>query len=249
MFTRTVYTGSEDGSVRRRTFAEERKLSGDEVLVQITAAGLCATDARYRFLDMVLGHEAVGFVQEIGPEVQSLRVGDRVGWGYQHGSCGQCIHCLSGDEVHCMDGLFYGLSKFEQGAFATHAIWNEPFLLSIPENLADIEAAPLMCAGGTVFSALRKAGIRPGGKVGILGLGGLGHLAVQFAAKQGYRVTVISRTQEKRNDALGLGATEFYTMDDVQDSSDLDALFVTADRFGRLPLSGNTQILMRADRW
>jgi D-arabinose 1-dehydrogenase-like Zn-dependent alcohol dehydrogenase len=190
---------------------------------------------------MVLGHEGIGVVLQIGPEVRMLRKGDRVGWGYQHDSCGLCQVCLEGDEVHCDTGEVYGDSNLDQGAFATNVIWREAHLLRIPDDLSDVDAAPLMCAGNTVFSALATMNLTQGAKVGVLGMGGLGHLAVQFAAKQGFRVTVLSRTEEKEKDALELGAKDFHLFNDLPGlplGEALDALLITASH-----LSGNVAFL------
>lgn len=191
---------------------------------------------------MVLGHEGIGIVLQIGPEVRTLRKGDRVGWGYQHDSCGLCQVCLEGEEVHCDLGEVYGDSNLDQGAFATNAIWREAHLLRIPDNLSDVDAAPLMCAGNAVFSALATMDLTPGAKVGVLGMGGLGHLAIQFAAKQGFKVTVLSRTEEKEKDALDMGAKEFRLFENLPGlplGEPLDALLITASHF-----SGNAAFLL-----
>lgn len=202
-----------------------------QVLVKITAAGLCGTDLHFRCFSIVLGHEGVGVVEETGPNVQDLRPGDRVGWGYQHNSCQACKPCLSGDEIYCPDREIYGESNLDQGAFATHAIWNESFLLRLPDNLSSSDAAPLMCAGATVFAALKDAGPSRGDRVGIIGMGGLGHLAVQFAAKQGRAVVVFSRDASKKQEALDLGAHEFCvvgeTAHEAEDFEPLSLLLVT----------------------
>lgn len=234
MVISTVFRGSEEGAILRETQEISVELSGDGVLLQITAAGLCGTDEHFRHHNMVLGHEGIGIVEKVGPSVRLLQAGDRVGWGYQHDSCGICKECLDGNEIHCPKGEFYGIANTDQGAFATHAIWREPFLFRIPENLTDSDAAPLMCAGSTVFSGLQKACALPGARIGILGMGGLGHLAIQFASKQGYKPIVLSRTRNKEKDALELGATEFYVVEEppkpTNDIQPLDVLLVTASQ-------------------
>ncbi len=159
---------------------------------------------------MVLGHEGVGVVVEVGPQVQYLKKGQRVGWGYQHDSCGHCSECLSGQEVFCSKRAMYGDNNRDQGSFATHAVWREAFLFEIPDEISSENAAPLQCGGATVFTALSNAS--PSETVGIMGVGGLGHLAIQFAAKMGRRVVVISGSDRKREQAMKLGAHKFVTL-------------------------------------
>jgi D-arabinose 1-dehydrogenase-like Zn-dependent alcohol dehydrogenase len=158
---------------------------------------------------MVLGHEGVGTVEAVGPDVKQLRKGDRVGWGYQTDACGLCTYCMRGEEIFCQDRAIYGTSNLNQGSFASHAIWREAFLHPIPEGMSNEAAAPLQCGGATVFTALHNAG--PTETVGIMGVGGLGHLAIQFAAKMGLRVVVISGSERKRQQAMDLGAHRFIS--------------------------------------
>lgn len=159
---------------------------------------------------MVLGHEGVGVVEEVGPDATHLKKGDRVGWGYETDSCGHCLECLRGQEIYCAKRALYGASNFDQGSFSSHAIWREAFLHPIPEGMSDAVAAPLQCAGATVYSALNDASSDD--TVGILGVGGLGHLAIQFAAKKGCRVVVLSGSDRKKEQATQLGAHRFVAM-------------------------------------
>lgn len=138
--------------------------------------------------------------------------GDRVGWGYCHGSCRSCWACTKGEELDCDKRQLYGLTNLDQGSFASHAIWDEDFLFSIPEVMTSAAAAPMMCAGAAVYSAIYRAGIRWSDRVGVYGLGGLGHMAVQFAAKMGCKVVVYSHSATKESEAYRLGATEFYDL-------------------------------------
>lgn len=161
--------------------------------------------------DMVLGHEGVGIVEATGPDVKNLRKGDRVGWGYETDACGLCKYCLRGEETFCSQRAMYGISNLDQGSFASHAIWREAFLHPIPDALSDEDAAPLQCGGATVFTALQNAGLNE--TIGIMGVGGLGHLAIQFAAKMGHRVVVISGSERKREQAAKLGAHKFISME------------------------------------
>ncbi|KAI1102234.1 GroES-like protein [Jackrogersella minutella] len=203
----TVYKGSKDGVVKSTVSTE--KLTGDKVLMRITASGLCGTDLHYLNQDMVLGHEGVGVVEATGPDAKYLKKGDRVGFGYEHDSCGHCHECLIGNETYCADRAIYGSAKVDQGSFASYAIVREAFLHEIPGGMSDIDAAPLQCAGATVFAVLRGFKTQPTETVGVIGLGGLGHLAIQFAAKMGNRVVVLSSSDKKREEAMRLGAHEF----------------------------------------
>ena len=173
---------------------------------------------------MVLGHEGVGIVETVGPACHSLKRGDRVGWGYQVDCCGHCVECLQGTETFCPDRAMYGVSNLDQGSFATHAIWRESFLYPIPQGISDIHAAPLQCGGATTFNALQ--GIQPSDTVG-----GLGHLAIQFAARMGCHVVVLSGSERKKAEALQLGAHEFIATKDAKKlevSSPINRLLVTA---------------------
>jgi D-arabinose 1-dehydrogenase-like Zn-dependent alcohol dehydrogenase len=209
MVTFTVFKGSQSGEIVKSE-TTRGELTGDQVLVKITASGLCGTDEHYRHADMGLGHEGVGLVEAIGPNVKELKVGDRVGWGYQHDCCGRCEYCLSGRETFCVERAMYAFTNLDQGSFGEAAVWREAFLFPIPEGLTDEEAAPLMCGGATVFNALRMYGVRPTDRVGVIGIGGLGHLAIQFARAMGCSVSVFSSSEDKREEALRLGATDFY---------------------------------------
>lgn len=181
--------------------------------------------------DIVLGHEGVGIVESVGPNVKHLKTADRVGWGFQTDACGQCMQCLSGDDIYCKDRRIYGYTGDRtQGSFATHAIWREAFLHPIPEGLSDEAAAPLQCGGATVYTALQ--GVKPTETVGIMGVGGLGHIAIQFANKMGCRVVVLSGSDRKKDEATKLGAHEFVAMagrkaSDPTGDWKLDRLLVT----------------------
>lgn len=134
-FDFTVYKGSSDGSIKKATTHRD-DLQGDSVLVRITHSGVCFTDVHYMKADMALGHEGAGVVEATGPGAQHLKKGDRVGWGYEHDSCGSCKQCLTGWETFCPERKFYGYADLDQGSFATHAVWREAFLFKIPDALA-----------------------------------------------------------------------------------------------------------------
>ncbi|KAI1439796.1 GroES-like protein [Annulohypoxylon stygium] len=179
---------------------------------------------------MVLGHEGVGMVEEVGPDAKYLKKGDRVGFGYEHDSCGHCRECLTGNETYCVDRAIYGTEKVTQGSFASYAVVRESFLHEIPEGMSDIDAAPLQCAGATVFAALRAHDTQPTETIGVIGLGGLGHMAIQFANKMGNRVVVLSSSDKKREEAMKLGAHEFVVTkgkDKLEVSSPVNRLLVT----------------------
>ena len=178
---------------------------------------------------MVLGHEGVGIVESTGPECHFLKKGDHVGWGYEVDSCGHCIECLQGAETFCAERALYGVKNLDQGSFATHAVWRESFLHVIPEGLSDVEAAPMQCGGATTFSALENT--KPSETVAVLGVGGLGHVAIQFAAKMGCRVVVLSGSEKKKDEAIRLGAHEFIAMKgakEIKTSTPINRLLVTA---------------------
>ncbi|KAL1892351.1 hypothetical protein Sste5346_007089 [Sporothrix stenoceras] len=228
----TVFKGSKEG-VKKSTTTKPDELKGDQVLLRVTVSGLCGTDLHYKEQDMVLGHEGSGVVEAVGPEVKNLAKGDRVGWGYQTDACGACQQCLTGHETYCAGRNLYGYHNFDQGSFASGAVWREAFLHKLPDNLSDEAAAPLQCGGATVYAALQGLE-KPGVTVGVLGVGGLGHLAIQFAAKMGCRVVVLSGSSAKREQALQLGAHKFVATNEGQTLGDdgegwtIDRLLVTS---------------------
>ena len=128
---------------------------------------------------MVLGHEGVGIVAAVGPGVRKLKKGDRVGWGFLQGTCGHCHQCLDGTETFCAERKMYGRADLDQGSLAYGIVKPEAWLFQIPPSLSDEEAAPLMCAGATVFNVFDTYGVKPTDRIGVIGIGGLGHLAVQ----------------------------------------------------------------------
>lgn len=222
-----VFKGSKDGLVESST---EKQIGPKQVLLKVTHSGLCGTDVHYKAADMALGHEGVGIVEKVGDQVTQFKNGDRVGWGYQHDSCGHCKQCLSGSETYCPERAMYGDADLDQGSFASHAVWNEDFLFAVPEGLKSEHAAPLMCGGATVFTALNVYGVKSTDRVGIIGVGGLGHLAIQFASKKGCEVVVFSGTESKKDEAMRLGANEFYAMKgrkELQLDRKIDHLLVT----------------------
>jgi uncharacterized zinc-type alcohol dehydrogenase-like protein len=193
---------------------EIEPLKGHDVLIKVRACGVCHSDIHCMDNDwemtsypMVPGHEAVGEVVEVGPLVSHLQVGDRVGVGWQSGACLHCLDCLRGNQQMCeVDNRATILQQY--GGFGDYMTVDSHFAFPIPDGLSSELAGPLLCGGITVFSGLRHAGMKGGQEVGVLGIGGLGHLAVQFAAKMGNRVTVFTTSPDKAEFAASLGAHE-----------------------------------------
>jgi len=181
------------------------------VRIRVQACGVCHSDAITKYAAMpgivyprVPGHEVAGIVDAVGPDVPLFKPGQRVGLGWHGGHCNYCTPCRRGDFILCENAQISGVTF--DGGYADYVIAPANALALIPDDLSDVEAAPLMCAGVTTFNALRNSGARPGDTVAILGIGGLGHLAVQFAAKSGYRTVAIARGQDKAPLARQLGA-------------------------------------------
>lgn len=155
-----------------------------------------------------------------------------MGFGYVKDGCGRCKYCIEGDYFYCQIApRNYGLTDHDQGSFSNFAVWTDTNLHKIPDNISSAEAAPFFCAGLTVFTPMVRYGIQPSHHVGVIGIGGLGHLAIQFAAKLGAHVTVFSSNESKRQEALELGASEFLLSKDLKTKSthvNLDYLVITA---------------------
>jgi len=183
------------------------------VLVKVEACGICHSDVLVKEGHMPLayprvpGHEVAGVVAALGAGVTNWTVGQRVGVGWNGGYCGTCLSCRRGELFACATRQVTGLTY--DGGYAEYMVAPASALASIPPELTAVEAAPLMCAGITTFNALRNAGARAGDLVAILGLGGLGHLGVQFAAKMGYRTVAVARGAEKGELARRLGAWRY----------------------------------------
>jgi propanol-preferring alcohol dehydrogenase len=156
---------------------------------------------------IVPGHEIAGVIDAVGPGVSAWRPGDRVGVGYLGGQCGECEYCRRGDFVNCMNQPVMGLSM--DGGYAEYVVARATGLARVPEELSATDAAPLLCAGVTTYVAVRSLGLVPGALVAVQGIGGLGHLAVQYASKFGYRVAAIARGTGKAELAKKLGADHY----------------------------------------
>jgi D-arabinose 1-dehydrogenase-like Zn-dependent alcohol dehydrogenase len=182
-----------------------------EVRVKVEACGVCHSDSIAKEgliptvpYPIVPGHEIAGVIDAIGDGVVGWTVGTRVGVGWFGGHCGRCEPCRRGDMVSCINLRIPGVNC--DGGYAEALVSPADALVRIPDDLASVDAAPLLCAGVTTYNALRNSGARPGDVVGILGLGGLGHLGVQFAAKMGFRTVAIGRGGDKGGLARDLGA-------------------------------------------
>ena len=184
-----------------------------QVRIKVHACGVCAGEniARLGLLGVQLprvpGHEIAGVVDETGPGVNAWKKGDRVGVGWHGGSCFICDSCRQGDFVNCVERKIVGLSY--DGGYAEYMVVPQDALARIPEALSFEEAGPLMCAGITTFNSLRRSGAQPGDTVAIHGVGGLGHLALQFADKMGFRTIAINRGRSKEALTRKLGANEY----------------------------------------
>ncbi|MEW9873320.1 NAD(P)-dependent alcohol dehydrogenase [Arthrobacter sp. HS15c] len=220
------------------TTVERRDVGAHDVLIEIKFAGICHSDIHTVRGDwgpqqypLAPGHEIAGIVTEVGSAVTRHTVGDRVGVGCMVNSCRECVNCKKGEEHYCLNGMTgtYGAvdrdGTITQGGYSTHVVVTEDFVVSIPEGIELDVAAPLLCAGITTYSPLRHWGAGPGKKVAVVGLGGLGHMAVKLAHAMGAEVTVLSQSLKKQEDGLKLGADHFYATSDETTFPDLAGSF------------------------
>lgn len=217
------------GEALRRYDFDPGELGPDEVEIAVTHCGICHSDIHMIDNDwstsqypLVAGHEVVGTVRRVGGNVRRCRPGNRVGVGWQCGCCHQCEWCLRGDETCCDENR--GTIVGRHGGFADTLIVDSRFAHPIPTGLSSQHAAPLLCAGITVYVPLKRHA-SPGSHVGIIGIGGLGHLAVQFARQFGCEVTAFSGTPAKREDAQRLGADRFVVTSHAAAMGDLRGSF------------------------
>jgi len=219
---------------------ERRALRANDVAMEILYCGVCHSDLHSARNDwggssypLVPGHEIVGRVIAVGPEVTRYKEGDCVAVGCMVDSCQHCDQCHKGEEQLCRErntGTYNGRDRITgaptRGGYSKHLVVREEFVLSVPDALDIAKAAPLLCAGITTWSPLRTWNVGPGSRVAVIGLGGLGHMAVKLAVGLGAKVTVLSRSADKVADAIALG-TEALLI-----SSDNDAMKGAASRFG-----------------
>jgi uncharacterized zinc-type alcohol dehydrogenase-like protein len=216
---------------------ERREPGPTDVLIDIRFCGVCHSDLHVgrnelggTHYPLVPGHEIAGVVSRVGADVTRFRPGDRVGVGCMVWSCRTCASCDGGEEQYCdrMVATYAGMDRDgtrTQGGYSNRITVDEAFVLRIPDALPLERAAPLLCAGITTWSPLRTWGAGPGKRVGVIGLGGLGHMAVKLASALGAEVTVVSTSDRKRTDALAMGAHDFLV------SGDAPAMKAAAGRF------------------
>jgi uncharacterized zinc-type alcohol dehydrogenase-like protein len=222
-----------------RTTIERRDLGPSDVLIEIRYAGICHSDihtVRGEWgsvpYPLTVGHEIVGRVTEVGAEVTKHAVGDRVGVGCMVNSCRECENCRAGQEQYCLNGNTGTYAAVDrdgtvtQGGYSTHVVVDEDFVLRVPSTIPYEAAAPLLCAGITTYSPLSHWNAGPGKKVAVVGMGGLGHLAVKIAVALGAEVTVLSQTLGKKDDGLAFGAEHYYA---TKDTATFEALKNTFD--------------------
>jgi uncharacterized zinc-type alcohol dehydrogenase-like protein len=221
-----------------RTTIERREVGAKDVLIEIAYAGICHSDihtVRGEWGEIsypqVVGHEIVGVVTEVGSDVTLHSVGDRVGVGCMVNSCRECENCLAGAEQYCLNGNTGTYASVDrdgtitQGGYSTHVVVVEDFVLRVPESIPYEAAAPLLCAGITTYSPLAHWNAGPGKKVAVVGMGGLGHMAVKIAHAMGAEVTVLSQTLSKKEDGLRLGGDHYFATSDPATFTDLKNSF------------------------
>ncbi len=218
-----AYAVQSSSSPLAPSFIDRREPGPEDVMIDILYCGVCHSDIHQTrdewggaIFPMVPGHEIVGRVAAKGVAVTKWGVGDTVGVGVIVDSCRECAPCRAGEQVYCQKGPSYTYNSREQngrtptyGGYSTRITVDQGYVMRIPDGIPLERAAPLMCAGITTYSPLRHFGVRSGQSVAVVGLGGLGHLGLRFAKALGARVTVLSHSPAKREDAKRLGADEF----------------------------------------
>ena len=239
MSTTKAYCANEPNARVVPTSINRRPVGPNDVQIRIDHCGVCHTDIHFVNNDwgmtnypVVPGHEIVGRVTEVGSAVKNFKSGDRAAIGCLVDSCGFCGNCEKGLEQYCLNGFTATYNSetsdpggFTYGGYSTSVVAKESFVLHIPDSLTGPGIAPLLCAGITTYSPLRKWNIGKGQKVGVIGLGGLGHMGVKFARALGAQVTMITSSEQKGEDARMLGAEEVLL------SSSVDALTKEAGSF------------------
>ncbi|WP_435164121.1 NAD(P)-dependent alcohol dehydrogenase [Falsirhodobacter sp. 1013] len=222
------YAAKTSGSALEPMAFDRRDLRPEDVAIEILYCGVCHSDLHtvrndwgFSTYPVVPGHEIIGRVTEVGSAVTDFLVGDHVGVGCMVDSCQHCDQCHGGEEQYCREGMTqtYGspdrvTGDITKGGYSKHVVVRQEFVLNIPDGLDLSRAAPLLCAGITTYSPLRTFGVGPGSRVGVVGMGGLGHMAIKLAVALGAHVTVISRSPSKQGDAEDLGAHAFLVSAD-----------------------------------
>ncbi|MGW8695477.1 NAD(P)-dependent alcohol dehydrogenase [Streptomyces lavenduligriseus] len=239
MTTVAAYAAPAAKAPLERTTIERRAVGEADVLIDIKFAGICHSDIHQAregwgeaIFPMVPGHEIAGVVSEVGPGVTKFKVGDRVGVGCLVDSCRECENCRAGQEQYCLNGSFGptynaigrdGTPNY--GGYSEKIVVDENYVVRIPDGLSLDVAAPLLCAGITTYSPLKRWNAGPGKKVAILGMGGLGHMGVKIAHALGAEVTVLSQSLRKKDDGLKLGADHYYATSDPKTFEELRGTF------------------------
>ncbi|PPF43135.1 alcohol dehydrogenase [Pseudoclavibacter sp. AY1F1] len=238
MTTAKAYAAPSATEPLEPTTIERRAVGPNDVLIDIAYSGICHSDihtvrgewGRVPY-PLAPGHEIVGTVAEVGGDVTKHKVGDRVGVGCMVNSCRECDNCKAGSEQYCTNGnvMTYGGKdrdgSITQGGYATNVVVDADFVLSVPESIPYEKAAPLLCAGVTTYSPLAHWNAGPGKKVAVVGMGGLGHMAVKIAVAMGAEVTVLSQTLSKQEDGLRFGAKHYYATSDKATFTELRNTF------------------------
>ena len=207
-----------------------RDLGEHDVALDISYAGICHSDIHQvaeewgpAIFPMVPGHEIAGVVTSIGTKVSKFAVGDKIGVGVFVDSCRKCTSCVKGLQQYCVEGMtgtYNGLERdgvtVAMGGYSNNFVINEDYAARIPGNLALEGVAPLLCAGITLYSPIKHWQVQVGTKVAVMGLGGLGHMGVKFAAAMGAEVTVLSHSPNKKDDAIAMGAQHFVSTKDIE---------------------------------
>ncbi|MFF3344349.1 NAD(P)-dependent alcohol dehydrogenase [Streptomyces sp. NPDC002779] len=239
MTTVAAYAAPSAKAPLERTTIERRAVGEFDVLIDIKFAGICHSDIHQAregwgeaIFPMVPGHEIAGVVTEVGSGVTKFAVGDRVGVGCMVDSCRECDNCKAGHEQYCtgggMIGTYNALDKNGEptyGGYSRQIVVDENYTVRIPDGLSLDVAAPLLCAGITTYSPLKHWNAGPGKKVAVLGMGGLGHMAVKIAHALGAEVTVLSQSLRKKEDGLRLGADHYYATSDPKTFEELRGSF------------------------
>jgi len=227
---------SKDGDFQNYDFT--RHAVGDhDILIRTMYCGICHSDIHEVHGDwkqeqypLVPGHEIVGQVVAVGNAVTKFRVGDYAGVGCMVNSCRHCEYCEQGQEQYCLDGRvltyadrdIYHDGEMTQGGYSSNMVVDEAFAITLPKDAPLEKIGPLMCAGITTWSPIRACGVKAGDKVGVAGFGGLGHLAVKYLVSMGAEVTVFDITDDKRADALRLGARRYVNINNAEDMKDVN---------------------------
>ena len=221
-----AYAAPSEGAPLVATMVDRREVGSDDVQFDVLFCGICHSDIHTvrgewgkKSYPLAPGHELAGKVTAVGSNVTKFKVGDHVGVGCLVNSCRECEPCLTGHEQFCLNGAIFTYGSTDrdgtmtQGGYTQSAVVNHNFVVHIPTSLPLDAAAPLLCAGSTLWAPLKRWNAGPGKKIAIIGFGGLGHVGLKLAKAMGAEVTVLSHSDKKKEDALKMGAVAFHKMD------------------------------------